>query len=89
MTRTSLLQLVRFVLVGVANTVTYYVVYLPLQAVTPYLFAHLVAFCASVVRSVAETVDLSPRGATGSRRRAWNTGSVTPWASPTDGAALP
>lgn len=44
-------ELVRFGLVGVANTAVYYAAYLPLLMVLPYLGAHLIAWAISVVAS--------------------------------------
>ena len=44
-------EVVRFALVGVANTITYYVTYLVLVAVLPYLAAHVVAFAVAMVGS--------------------------------------
>lgn len=48
---TSFYQLVRFSLVGVANTAAYYAAYLVLLLVMPYLAAHLLAWAGSVVVS--------------------------------------
>ncbi len=47
----SFYQLVRFSLVGVANTAAYYAAYLLLLLVLPYLVAHLLAWAGSVVVS--------------------------------------
>ena len=44
-------QLVRFGLVGVANTATYYALYLCLLSLLPYLAAHIAAFALSTVGS--------------------------------------
>ncbi|WP_405912420.1 GtrA family protein [Streptomyces sp. NBC_00963] len=44
-------QLVRFALVGVVNTGTYYGCYLLLLTRLPYLAAHTIAFCLSMVGS--------------------------------------
>lgn len=47
----SLAELLRFCLVGVANTAIYYGCYLVLLMLLPYLVAHLVAWAISVVGS--------------------------------------
>lgn len=44
-------QAVRFAVVGVVNTGSYYAAYLALRLVVPYLVAHMVAFCLSMVGS--------------------------------------
>lgn len=44
-------EVVRFAVVGVANTVTYYVTYLVLVRVLPYLAAHVIAFSVAMVGS--------------------------------------
>ncbi|MGW7469234.1 GtrA family protein [Streptomyces xantholiticus] len=44
-------QIVRFALVGVVNTGTYYGLYLALLTVLPYVAAHVVAFLLSMVGS--------------------------------------
>lgn len=44
-------EVVRFAVVGVANTVTYYVTYLVLVRVLPYLVAHVIAFAVAMVGS--------------------------------------
>ena len=44
-------RIVRFGLVGVVNTGTYYGIYLLLVRVLPYLAAHTVAFCLAMVGS--------------------------------------
>lgn len=44
-------EVVRFAVVGVANTVTYYVTYLVLVRVLPYLAAHVIAFAVAMVGS--------------------------------------
>lgn len=44
-------EVVRFALVGVANTITYYVTYLVLVGVLPYFAAHVVAFGVAMVGS--------------------------------------
>lgn len=49
--RTRFLQLVRFGLTGVANTVVYYAVYRLFLLVLPYLTAHLIGWVVSVVFS--------------------------------------
>lgn len=49
--RTRLVQLMRFGLTGVANTVVYYLVYRLLLLMLPYLVAHLGAWAISVVFS--------------------------------------
>jgi len=49
--RALLGQVVRFALVGVVNTGTYYGSYLLLREVLPYLAAHVVAFALSTVGS--------------------------------------
>lgn len=44
-------EVVRFAVVGVANTITYYVTYLGLVTALPYLAAHVIAFAVAMVGS--------------------------------------
>ncbi|WP_020552295.1 GtrA family protein [Embleya scabrispora] len=44
-------QAIRFALVGVVNTGTYYLLYLGLRHVVPYLVAHITAFILSMIGS--------------------------------------
>lgn len=44
-------EILRFAVVGVANTVVYYAIYRALLLVIPYVFAHTLAFVVSVVFS--------------------------------------
>lgn len=44
-------RIVRFAMVGVLNTVTYYLLYLAMRALIPYLVAHVIAFGLSMVGS--------------------------------------
>lgn len=44
-------EVVRFAVVGVANTITYYVTYLVLVTALPYLAAHVIAFAVAMVGS--------------------------------------
>ncbi|GAA1349029.1 GtrA family protein [Streptomyces beijiangensis] len=44
-------QLIRFAMVGAVNTGTYYVCYLAFLTQLPYLAAHVLAFCLSMVGS--------------------------------------
>lgn len=44
-------RMVRFAIVGVANTASYYLCYLLLRELMPYLVAHLIAFVLSMIGS--------------------------------------
>jgi putative flippase GtrA len=44
-------RLIRFALVGVVNTINYYLVYLLLHLFLPYLVAHVIAFVLSMIGS--------------------------------------
>lgn len=44
-------EVLRFAVVGVANTITYYVTYLVLVTALPYLAAHVIAFAVAMVGS--------------------------------------